>query len=216
VGTLLRATAVLSASVLAACNSAQSGKTDVAGNQEAIAAQAKAEQSIVDRGKYLVAVAACSDCHTPMKEGPNGPEPDMTRYLAGHPQDLKLPPVPTLSSAWSWSSATNTAFGGPWGVSYSTNLTPDRETGLGAWSEQVFVNALKTGRHMGVGRPILPPMPWSAYAQMTDEDLRAVFAYLRTIDARKNQVPEPIVSTPPAPLPSDEKAPAVLPKPKGG
>ena len=61
-----------------------------------------------------------------------------------------------------------------------------------------LVNALKTGRHMGVGRPIMPPMPWLAYSKMTDEDLKAIYAYLRTIPPRRNQVPDAIVAPPPA------------------
>jgi hypothetical protein len=69
------------------------------------------------------------------------------------------------------------------------------------WNEQVFVNALKTGRHMGVGRPILPPMPWQGYSKMTDEDLKAVYAYLRTIPAKKNQPPDPVINEAPAPPP---------------
>jgi mono/diheme cytochrome c family protein len=202
----LRALALATILFLPSCNSGQSNKAGTAKNQEAAAAQARVEQSTTERGKYLVAVAGCSACHTPMKMGASGPEPDLTRFLAGHPQELKLSAPPAASASWTWSgSATNTAFAGPWGVSYATNLTSDQETGLGAWTDQVFINALKTGRHMGVGRPILPPMPWTGYAQMSDDDLRAVFTYLRTVDAKSNQVPEPSLAAPAPPAPAAAK-----------
>lgn len=152
----------------------------------------------VARGKYIVNTAGCHDCHTPWKMGPKGPEPDMTLALSGHPESIKLPPPPKLGNGpWVWTaSGTNTAFAGPWGVSYTANLTPDKMTGLGIWTEDIFIKTIRTGRHWGVSRPILPPMPWTVYRNMTDEDLRSVFAYLRTIKPIKNQVPEPVA--PPA------------------
>jgi len=89
------------------------------------------------------------------------------------------------------SSATNTAFAGPWGVSFTANLTPDPDTGLGLWTEKNFKDTIRTGRHMGRGRPVLPPMPIAVYDNFSDDDLEAVFAYLRTIPPVKNRVPEP-------------------------
>ena len=161
----------------------------------------KAEQvakAKVARGAYLVQIGGCNDCHTPFKLGPNGPEPDMTRELSGHPESLKMPPAPKLGNGpWVWSGAgTNTAYAGPWGVSYTANLTPDRLTGIGIWSEEMFVKTIRTGRHWGVSRPILPPMPWQNYRHMTDEDLGAVYAYLRSIKPIRNQVPEPVIAAP--------------------
>ncbi|HVK32332.1 MAG TPA: diheme cytochrome c-553 [Burkholderiaceae bacterium] len=146
------------------------------------------------RGKYLVATSACMDCHTPFKMGPKGPEPDMSRALSGHPQDLKMPPVPALPPGSPWvmiAAGTNTAWAGPWGVSFTANLTPDKETGLGDWTADDFKKTIRTGRHLGRGREILPPMPIPVYNNMTDEDLEAIFAYLRTIAPIKNRVPEP-------------------------
>jgi hypothetical protein len=147
----------------------------------------------VARGKYIVNTAGCHDCHTPWKVGEKGPEPDMTLALSGHPESMKLPPPPKLGNGpWVWTAAgTNTAFAGPWGVSYTANLTPDRLTGLGIWTEDIFIKTIRTGRHWGVSRPILPPMPWSVYRNLTDEDLKSVFAYLRTVKPIRNQVPEP-------------------------
>jgi hypothetical protein len=150
-------------------------------------------QSAVERGQYLVTVGGCNDCHTPLKLGPNGPEPDLTRMLSGHPASLVMPPPPPPSGPWQVASAgTNTAHAGPWGVSFTANLTPDKDTGIGAWSVDTFMATIRNGRHMGAGRPLNPPMPWFNYAKMTDEDLRSVYDYLRSIPAISNKVPEPI------------------------
>ena len=148
---------------------------------------------LVARGKYLVTTSGCNDCHTPVMEGPNGPEPDMTRMLSGHPQDVEMPPAPVLPSGpWGVTvAATSTAWSGPWGVSFTANLTPDDETGLGRWTLRNFVDTIRSGRHMGRGRLILPPMPIAMYKHFTDEDLAAVYAYLQSIPAISNRVPEP-------------------------
>jgi len=147
----------------------------------------------IERGRYLVHTSGCADCHTPLKMGPTGPEPDTARSFAGHPESLAMPPVPALPDG-PWrvvSSATNTAWAGPWGVSFTANLTPDVETGLGRWREQDFVQTLRAGRHLGSGRPLLPPMP-TAYGQMTEGDLGAMFAYLKTLPPVHNRVPAPL------------------------
>jgi hypothetical protein len=146
------------------------------------------------RGKYLVTAMGCADCHTPWKMGPDGPAPDAERAFSGHPAALVMPPAPKLPPGpWLGSfGATNTAWAGPWGVSFTANLTPDEETGLGKWTADNFVQAIRTGRHMGKGRPILPPMPFPAITNFTDEDLHAIFAYLRTLKPIKNRVPEPV------------------------
>jgi hypothetical protein len=148
----------------------------------------------VARGQYLVSTSACHDCHTPFKLGPNGPEPDMSRALSGHPQSLVMPPAPQLPPGpWLVTmAATNTAFAGPWGVSFTANLTPDTDTGLGQWTLKDFMSTIRTGRHMGRGRPVLPPMPIPVYNNFTDDDLEAVYSYLRTIPPISNRVPEPL------------------------
>ena len=134
-----------------------------------------AQPDKVARGKYLVTIAGCNDCHTPWKVGPNGPAPDMTRMLSGHPESVEMAPAPQLQGAWVVAAAgTNTAWSGPWGVSFTANLTPDAETGLGKWTLRNFVDTIRSGRHMGRGRQILPPMPTPMYKHMTDEDLEAV------------------------------------------
>jgi len=151
-------------------------------------------QTRVQRGEYLVKFGDCTACHTPLKFGPNGPEPDLARFLSGHPADTKLPPPDLKPGPWFAATAGMTAWTGPWGISYAANLTPDANTGLGIWTEDMFLRAMRTGKHMGAGRPILPPMPWQASATLSDDDLKAVFAYLRSLPAIRNQVPTPIGS----------------------
>jgi mono/diheme cytochrome c family protein len=138
------------------------------------------DDGLVARGKYLVEAIGCADCHTPLLMGPNGPVRDSTRQLSGHPQGDVMPAAPKLPPGpWLVTGASSlTAWSGPWGTSFTANLTPDKETGLGNW----------TGR----GRPLLPPMPAEFYANLSDEDLRALFAYLQSIPAVSNRVPEPL------------------------
>src|SRR5215831_11383682 len=143
------------------------------------------------RGKYLVTAIGCNDCHTPLKVGPKGPEPDMSRFLSGHPEQMGALKAVAPRGPWLWAgAATNTAFSGPWGISYAANLTPDQNTGLGIWTEDMFVKALRTGRHMGVSREILPPMPWQSFRTATDEDLKSIYAFLRSIKPVTNHVPD--------------------------
>jgi len=151
----------------------------------------------VKRGQYLVEFAGCFECHTPWKMGPRGPEPDLAKLFSGHPQDSDLPAPPQLPPGpWNAMTGGMTAWAGPWGISYGTNLTSDKETGLGAWTEEIFVAALRTGKHLGMGRDILPPMPH--YGSATDEDLRAMYAYFMTVPAISNEVPEPVPPASPA------------------
>ena len=89
-------------------------------------------------------------------------------------------------------AVTNTAFAGPWGVSFTANLTPDVETGLGAWTEEMFIATMRTGRHQGKGRPLLPPMPYPSVGGLNDQDIKSVFAYLRSSPPVRNRVPAPI------------------------
>lgn len=156
--------------------------------------------SPADRGKYLTTAMGCNDCHTPLKMGANGPEPDMAHQLAGHLEFLGTPPPPSLPPG-PWNIAgmgTMTAWAGPWGVSYVANITPDEETGVGTWDENTFVRAMRGGKLQGGGRPLLPPMPWMWVNQLSDDDLKAMFAYLKTVPPVKNHVPAPVLAPPPA------------------
>ena len=144
-------------------------------------------------GKRLTIIGGCNDCHTPLKMGANGPEPDMARELSGHPAQMQLPPAPPPSGPWMVSvAATNTAWSGPWGTSYTANLSPDNETGTGTWTKQNFIDTIRNGRHLGAGRPLLPPMPAAGIAHFTDDELGAIYDYLRTLKPISNKVPAPL------------------------
>jgi len=154
------------------------------------------KEALIERGRHLVVVAGCHDCHSPKVRGPNGPAPHPMKLLSGHQADAGTPPVPAGALAPDrWMAMTTgdmTAWAGPWGISYAANLTPDPATGLGGWTEELFVKTLRTGKHQGTGRQILPPMPWPNYGQMSDDELKAVFTYLQSIPPVKNLVPQPV------------------------
>jgi cytochrome c553 len=155
------------------------------------------QEALVARGKTLVTAGGCNDCHTPKKMGPMGPEPDMSRMLSGRPEGDPVPAPYKPADGSPWIAAATgdlTTWSGPWGVSFSANLTPDTNTGLhsGVWTEDLFIKALRTGKHMGTARDILPPMPWQGLGQLSDEDLKAIWAYLDTIPPILNHVPDPL------------------------
>jgi hypothetical protein len=150
----------------------------------------------VKRGEYLISVAGCNDCHTPKIMTEMGLGLDSTRFLSGHPADEKVPDAPVdMVGPGKWGAAGSqsfTAWYGPWGISFAANLTPDMVTGSGAWTEESFIAAMRTGKHLGAGRDILMPMPWFNLATATDEDLSAMFAYLKSLKPIENMVPAPI------------------------
>lgn len=149
------------------------------------------------RGDYLVRIGGCDDCHSPKVMTEQGPVIDEQRRLSGHPAAIEVPPVPegvlTPDGWMAMTTGSTTAWAGPWGISYTANLTPDA-TGIGTWTEEQFIGALRTGRHMGAGRPILPPMPWQMIGQMTDDDLKSVFLYLKSLPPVSNAVPAPVLA----------------------
>lgn len=153
------------------------------------------EEEMIARGQYLVAIGGCNDCHTPKVFSGGGPAPDHSRLLSGHPADLALPEYSFDNigpGEWVLFNEHLTAAVGPWGVSFAANLTPHEDTGMGDWTAEEFIAGMRTGTHRGIGRPILPPMPWFNLAMATDEDLQAIFAYLQAIPAIDNQVPDAI------------------------
>jgi mono/diheme cytochrome c family protein len=186
-------TALIAAAILltAVLSTASVGASSTGGAEQANAAGTKEQQ--IARGKYLVEIMGCHDCHTPAKLGPNGPEQDRSRALSGHPEQLVMPPAPAPTGPWVASiAATFTAFGSPAGTVFTRNLTPDKETGLGDWTVEEFIATMKTGRERGKGRPVLPPMPVQNLRELSDPDIRALFAYLQSIPAIKNRVPQPV------------------------
>ena len=148
-------------------------------------------------GEHLVTIGGCSDCHTPKKMTPMGPVDDSTLFLSGHPEKLPAPDVDRkqMESKGLVVTADFTSWIGPWGISYSANLTPD-ETGTGNWKEDQFLYAIKNSVSKGLAgsRPLMPPMSMMTVKYMTDEELKAIFAYLKTVKPIKNISVQP---TPP-------------------
>lgn len=146
-------------------------------------------------GKHLVMIAGCHDCHTPKKMGPKGPELDMDRVLSGHPAQQPLPDLDRKELESKGVAATQglTAWIGPWGVSFASNITSDA-TGIGNWSEEQFFRALREGKSKGIStnRQLLTPMPYEMFAHMTDEEISAIFAYLKSTNPIDNIVPQPL------------------------
>ena len=157
----------------------------------------KSQQEMIELGKYIVHTSGCDDCHTPKIFTEKGPVFDTTKLLSGHSQGDVIPPLDVKAlgiNQWAATTMSLTAWVGPWGISYASNLTPDKATGIGTMTEEMFIKCMREGKYMGVGRPLLPPMPWEVYGKKTDEDLKAIYAYLMSIKPISNQVPQP---TPP-------------------
>ena len=124
----------------------------------------------VARGEYLVTISGCNDCHTP-------------GYLYGAPDEARM------------LSGSEVGWAGPWGIAFAANLTPDPVTGLGGWSDEEIITALKTGQRPD-GRMLAPFMPYANFSRLTDEDVQAIVAYLRSLP--------PVVHEEPAPVPPGE------------
>jgi cytochrome c553 len=153
-----------------------------------VVAQSKPSNDLIARGRYLATVGGCGDCHAPKTASG---QPDTTRLLAGSPSNAPTPSKP-VKRGEVVSSAGSTAFHGPWGISYAANLTPDPETGIAKeYTEASFIQAMRTGKSPD-GGTILPPMPWQNYAKATDDDLKALWAYLLSIKPVKNKVKPPV------------------------
>ena len=176
------------------------GLIPLAGCSKSAAASGKqhAQAELVARGEQLVKLGGCGDCHTPMRfDAKLGmPVPVKERMFSGHPEGAPEPKNAPGAGDQAVINATFTSFRLPFGTVYSANLTPDRQTGLGAWTADDFVKTMRTGHRKGTGRAVLPPMPWQNLSQTPQADLAAMFAYLQSIPAVKNRVPVPDV--PPA------------------
>jgi len=152
------------------------------------------KEDLVKRGEYIVSTSGCHDCHSPKIMTEKGPMPDPERMLSGHPADETLPPFDKeTAKSYILFNMGLTSATGPWGTSFAANLTPD-DDGIGSWTEEQFFIAIRKGKYKGMenGRDLLPPMPWFVYANMTDDDLKAIFAYLKSIKPVNNLVPAPI------------------------
>lgn len=186
---ILATLTVLIAIAVIACNSSQRPSA----NHEGLVATAVSKDSLIARGEYLVSIMGCHDCHSPKKMGPMGPEIDSSRALSGHPAAMPIGPINNKAlESWVLLNYNGTAFVGPWGFSYAANISSD-QSGIGGWSEAQFFKAIRQGKYKGLdnSRPLLPPMPWMVYANATDDDLRAIFAYLKSTPPVSNAVPAP-------------------------
>ena len=133
-----------------------------------VQAQDANEQQLA-RGKYLVAVIGCGDCHT---AGYFFGKPDLPHALGGSDVGFEIPQL---------------------GVFVAPNLTSDAETGLGDWTKEEIVAALQTGKRPD-GRELAPIMPWQDLANLTREDAMAIATYLKSLPPIKNKVPGPFAS----------------------
>ncbi len=185
--------AIIGLTALLACNNSQPSAQETTITQ----VRQQEKEDMIEHGRYLILVGGCHDCHTPKIMTPQGPVDDSTKWLAGHLAGTPLPPIDEKAlkpGNWMLLSPDLTAFVGPWGISYPANLTSDSATGIGAWGEEAFVKAMRTGKHLGQpsGRPILPPMPWFNLAKMKEDDLKAIYAYLKSTPPVNNRVPAPL------------------------
>lgn len=156
----------------------------------------KSEEEIIKEGHRLVTTMGCNDCLSPKKMTDFGPVPNQSLLLSGHPENQKLAEYDaeiTSTGQWLLFSGDGTAAIGLWGTSFASNLTP-HETGIGTWSFEQFKKAMKEGKSKGLegGRTLLPPMPWVGYASLTDQELKAIFQYLQSIEPIDNIVPTPL------------------------
>lgn len=149
----------------------------------------------IEQGKYIATIAGCTSCHTPLK-----PE-------YGNPQTLTLEQIQNIAFNDLEASDQNKFMGGgrafdlgPAGTVFTRNITPDEETGIGAWSDDQLKLAIKTGID-NEGKLLFPVMPYHVYNSMADSDIEAVVAYLRSVNAVSNAVPERTVSTEGMPSP---------------
>ncbi len=172
--------------ILVACN-------DTAANENE--KKPLTREELVKRGDYLVNSIGCDDCHSPKRMGAHEPEIIPELRFSGFPSDrlIQKADTNTVKNGWMMLGTDLTNAVGPWGMSFAANLTSDA-TGIGNWTEEQFIKALREGKYKGMdnSRPLLPPMPWFVYKNMTDDDLRAIFAYLKSTKPVSNVVPAPI------------------------
>jgi hypothetical protein len=187
------ATLLLGTALIWSCQSGNEAKSA----DETRVQGASTTEEAVKRGQFLILAGGCNDCHSPKKMTPHGPAIDSSKLLAGHLAGSPMPPIAANAlqpGNWALMAPDATAFVGPWGISYAANLTSDSATGIGAWTEHQFIQTMRTGKHLGMenGRPVLPPMPWEGVGKLSDDDLKAMLAYLKSTTPISNRVPGPV------------------------
>ena len=194
---LICAVIVLTALAFYACSENTSGESTAATTAPPEKPKYGGYETQVQWGEHIVTIAGCNDCHTPKKMTPMGPVNDTSLMLSGHPENAPAPDVDRkmVESKGLVVSQDFTSWVGPWGITYTANLTPD-PSGTGNWTEDQFVYALKNLISKGLpsSRHLLPPMSMMPVTEMTEDEIRAIYAYLRTIKPIKNNSVQP---TPP-------------------
>lgn len=181
----LAVTTAISSAILIACS-------DSTASEKKSIAMTNAEK--IQRGAYLVNSIGCDDCHSPKKVTATGfdiiPELRLSGYNAG--TTALKPATDAVKQGWLLFGSDLTTAVGPWGQSFAANLTSD-ETGVGNWKEEQFIKAIREGKYKGLDntRPLLPPMPWFVYKNLNDDDLRSIFAFLKSTKPVRNVVPAP-------------------------
>ncbi|MDP3667802.1 MAG: diheme cytochrome c-553 [Sediminibacterium sp.] len=188
--------AILSAIIVigSSCQQSKTAEQNESKNQkESLKPYFSGYESQEKWGEHLVTIAGCNDCHTPKKMMSHGPDLDSSLLLSGHPAQMPPPDVnrKEMEKKGLAVTSTSTAWVGPWGISYAANLTSDA-TGIGNWEESSFIRAMREGKYKGIAssRLLLPPMPWPMYKNMTDGELKAIFAYLKSTEPINNLVPQ--------------------------
>jgi predicted CxxxxCH...CXXCH cytochrome family protein len=185
--------------IFSRCNQGQTDNTEITKDSTQTQAQTASAanggfESQVAWGNHIVTIAGCNDCHTPKKMGPAGPEDNMDLELSGSPSQMPGMILNRKEMESKGLAATNMLeWIGPWGISYTANITSDSTTGIGNWTEDQFLLCIRKGKYGGApeGRNLLPPMPWPNFAKMTDDELKAVYAYLESTKPIHNIVPQP-------------------------
>lgn len=171
--------------IMVACTESAASKTE---NKPLTQAE------LVKRGEYLVNAVGCDDCHSPKAMGPNGPEIIGDLRFSGYPSERTILRVDTntIKTGWMMLGSDLTNAVGPWGMSFAANISSDA-SGIGNWKEEQFFKALREGKYKGMdnSRPLLPPMPWFVYKNFSDDDIRSIFAYLKSTKPVQNVVPAP-------------------------
>jgi mono/diheme cytochrome c family protein len=184
--------------LLSKCNTPANKQEDTSADEKPAVAAASygGYNSPEEWGHHIVTVGDCGNCHTPKKMTSMGPVEDTSLALSGHPSAMPFPNVARkeMESNHLFYSNDLTSWVGPWGVSFAANITSDSTTGIGNWTEDQFILCLRKGKYMGLekARDLLPPMPWQAFRNMTDDELKAVFAYLKSTKPIHNIVPQPV------------------------
>ena len=182
----LAATVVIIVIVFTACSNSSASE-----KKRSIA---MTETEKIQRGSYLVNAIGCDDCHSPKEVTATGFEIIPELRLSGFQSENASPRADSnvVKQGWLLFGSDLTTAVGPWGQSFAANLTSD-PTGIGNWKEEQFIKAIREGKYKGLDntRPLLPPMPWFVYKNLNDDDLKSIFAFLKSTKPVKNVVPAP-------------------------